>query len=354
MIITRSPLRISFAGGGTDLPGFYKPYGPGAVVSTSIDRYVYVSVNEKFDKRVSLRYRVHEHVDRVVDLKHALVREILLAYGVEDNIEIVIASEVPAQGSGLGASSALGVALCLALEHFTGRTLDKNDMRIASRSVSAHGHEKGWKVFLAETAASIEIEKVGSPIGKQDHYASALGGMNYMEFREEGATFQAFEPNAFMRELEEQSMLFYLNLEHDYKGGSFVQKILKDQNSEIEAKKAIYVLQRDNAQRLREHIDYQVIERFMDHVNENWRLKKSLHPEISNPTIDLFMERAFKAGASAGKVCGAGGGGFVYLMVQPDMQKIVRKELGDEFQELKFKFDNKGVQIIFSERSECI
>src|SRR3990167_2682378 len=128
MIITRSPLRISFAGGGTDIPAFYKSYGPGIVVSTSINKHVYVSACRKFDKKVSVRYRQHEMKEKVKDLNHVLIRNTLLHYGIEDNIELVISSDVPAKGSGLGASSAMIVALCLALEKMTG----KSDSVIAS------------------------------------------------------------------------------------------------------------------------------------------------------------------------------------------------------------------------------
>ena len=156
-------MRISFAGGGTDMPEFYENYGPGVVVSTAIDRYVYVTVNEKFDGKVSVRYSAHENADKVFELKHALIREALLHYGVREAVEVVIASEVPARGSGLGASSSMLVALCLALEKFAGKTFPMQNLA---------GSEKKQ---LAETAAKIEIEVCKSPIGKQDHFAAAFG-----------------------------------------------------------------------------------------------------------------------------------------------------------------------------------
>ncbi len=345
MIITRSPLRVSFAGGGTDIPAFYRKYGPGAVVSTAINRYVYVTVNQKFDGKVSVRYRVHEMVDTVAELKHPLIREILLDYGIKDGVEIVITSEVPARGSGLGASSALACALCLALDVYTD-----------------HKHsDMEPKHYLAERAARIEIERCGSPIGKQDHYASAVGGLNLIRFdSDDSVTVSPYPDDDFYREIEGQSMLFYLDIEHEYhaadndkSGRNFVQKILRDQVAEVDQKVNTYILQRDNAFGLWEHMEYAVPERFMDHVNENWRLKRSVHQNISNELIDSIIARAYKTGATAAKVCGAGGGGFLYLMVPPSMQDNVRKELA-ELHELHFGFDQQGAQCIFEEKKNYV
>lgn len=342
MIITRSPLRVSFAGGGTDIPAFYRKYGPGAVVSTAINRYVYVTVNQKFDGKVSVRYRVHEMVDTVADLKHPLIRECLQHYGIEKGIEIVIASEVPARGSGLGASSALAVALCAALSRFVNEPI---------------GSVEENKKLLAGRAAHIEINKCGSPIGKQDHYASALGGLNLLKFNaDDTVDVTPYPVDDFYQELQEQSMLFYLDLEHEYhaaegdkSGRNFVQKILKDQVAQVDEKVKIHQLQRDNALGLWEHMEYAVPERFIDHVNENWRLKRTVHGDISNRAIDAIVERAYAAGAVAAKVCGAGGGGFLYLVVPPSMQPDVRKALA-ELHELTFGFDQMGTQCIFEEK----
>lgn len=338
MIITRSPLRLSFSGGGTDLPAFYKKYGPGAVVSTSINRYVYVTLNHKFDGKVSVRYRNHEMVDNAWEIKHPLIRELLLHYGIKNGVEIVIASEVPARGSGLGASSALAVAMCLALEKFTGYSKVKT------------------KSELAELASLIEIENCGSPIGKQDHYASALGGFNFFQFNsDESVDVHPYKRDEFIEELESQSMLFYLDIEHAYQPGegSFVQTILKDQKSDMDEKVSTYKLQRDNALRLHEHMEYAVIERFMDHVNENWRIKKSTHKDISSTYIDEIIQKAMTVGATASKLCGAGGGGFIYFMVPPSMQSSVRSAMSG-FHELNFKFDENGAECIFEDKKEGV
>lgn len=343
MIIARSPLRVSFTGGGTDIPAFYRNYGPGIVVSTSINRYVYVTVNQKFDGKVSIRYRIHEMTDSVEEIRHPLIRECLLAYGIHKGIEIVIASEVPARGSGLGASSALACALCLALQKYTG--VDNSQIK-----------ELEWRKFLAEDAAKIEIEKVGSPIGKQDHYASAMGGLNLLRFNtDDTVDVEWYKPDELTRELEEQSMLFYLDIEHQYyvemgiPDRGFVQAILRDQKNEIPDKHKIYELQRDNALLMWENMKYAVIERFMDQVNENWRLKRTVHENISNALIDSIVHRAYAAGATAAKVCGAGGGGFLYLIVPPSMQASVRAELS-ELHELRFGFAQKGTEIIFEDK----
>mgnify|MGYP001587946127 CR=1 FL=1 len=342
MIITRSPLRISFAGGGTDIPQFYGKHDFGAVVSTSINRYVYITLNEKFDGKVSVRYRVHENVDHVSQLKHPLIKQCLLHYGIETGVEVVIISEVPARGSGLGASSALASALCLALDIYTGN----GTMAV----------EKGTKVTIlknrikvAEIASNIEIKGCGSPIGKQDHYASAVGGFNLLRFNaDESVEIKPIHiDDDFYKEIEDQSMLFYLDIEHEYSGGSFVQKILREQISTIEENIRVHILQRDNAIRMMEHMEYQVIERFMDHINENWRLKKMMHGDISNNVIDGIIQKAYSAGATCAKVCGAGGGGFLYLMVPPSMQEDVRKAMGG-LHELHFKFDKKGVECLYA------
>lgn len=334
MIISRSPLRVSFAGGGSDLPQFYTRYGPGVVVSTAIDKHVYVTLSKKFGGGVSVRYRVHETPERVKDLKHALIREALLAYGIETGIEIVISSDVPARGSGLGASSALGCALVAALDRFIG-------------SPSEYEGEDSWKHKIASIACDIEIKNVGSPIGKQDQYASAFGGVNRFDFNQDGNVIRRAFESEFIGEIERQSMLFYLKMEHDYKGGGgFVQRILHDQVNSMDKLRTTYELQRDNAIRLWEHMQYEVPERFIDHVNENWRIKRTTHPDVTNTAIDDVVQRAFKAGATAAKVCGAGGGGFVYLMVPPSMQGIVRDELHD-LTELDCNFNSKGTEIIF-------
>lgn len=344
IIIARSPLRISFAGGGTDIPGFYRKHGPGAVVSTSIDKYVYVTVKQKFNGGVSLRYNIHENKKVASELDHFLVRKALEYYGIETGVEIVIISDVPANGSGLGASSAMTCALVAALSKFSAGVDVTND-----------------KGIIANVACAIEIDMVGSPIGKQDQYASAFGGLNFFKFFNDGlVNVKSFESQDFIKELESQSMLFYLNIEHTYfnekanrtlPNTQFTPKILREQIEQIESMKSAYILQRDNAINLWEHLAYEVPERFIDHINENWRIKRGMHNEISSDAIDEIIQRAYKAGATAAKVCGAGGGGFVYLVVPPSMQDNVREEL-KELPELHFKFENKGTEIIFDSQEE--
>lgn len=338
MIITRAPLRISFAGGGTDIPQFYEQWPPGAVVSTAINKYVYVTLSEKFNKKVSVRYCIHENVDSARDLKHCLVREALLKYGILNNVEIVIISEAPARGSGLGASSSLAVALCAALECFTQKKL------ILTKNIA-------YKYYLAEMASYLEIDLVKSPIGKQDQYASAFGGLNLMRFKKAKCEVIPFELQSFIDRIESYSMLFYLDMEHEYSdSGNFMQRILKDQIHEIEKKKSTYQLHRDNALQLWESMQYGQIECFAGHVNENWRIKKTLHPNMSNSKIDDFMNRAYANGAIAAKVCGAGGGGFAYFMVPPKMQDFLRKEFCD-YEELPCSFNEKGVEIIYRDNA---
>lgn len=349
MIISRSPLRISFAGGGTDIPEFYENFGPGAVVSTTINKYVYVTLNRKFGGGVSLRYKIHENRKTVEELDHLLIKKTLLEYGINEGVELVIISDVPAAGSGLGASSAMICALVAALEKLTNGRIEK----------------LAYKEQIARIACEIEINRVGSPIGRQDQYASSYGGFNFFKFEKDGTVLcSKFESEDFIKEIESQSMLFYLNIQHTYHNErlgkdipdtAFVPKIMKEQILEIKKMQKIYNLQRDNAVNLWEHLVYEVPERFIDHVNENWRLKRSVHHEISSEYIDSIIQRAYKAGATAAKVAGAGGGGFVYLVAPRSMQDSVRKELA-EFPELLFSFEDKGTQVIFddSERKEAL
>ena len=335
MIIARSPLRISFAGGSTDIPKFYENYGYGAVVSTTINKYVYVTLAPKFDGKVSIRYRTHENTLHVEDLKHLLIKNTLLEYGVHSGIELVVISEVPARGSGLGASSALALALCIALnEYTTGTDIEPR--------------------VLAERAAKIEIEYCNSPIGKQDHYASAFGGFNFFKFEKDWVERVEFPRNDFIDEVEGQSMLFYLNIERKYSDSKrFVQDILREQVRDIELKSSAYQNQRYNAMELFSNMEYEVVERFADHVNENWRIKRRLHKDISNDLIDQYIESAYKSGATAAKVCGAGGGGFLYLMVPKDMQDTVRSVMATSgLHELKFNFSSTGTEVVFRDQKK--
>ena len=324
------------------MPEFYLNYGPGIVVSSAIDRFVYVTLNEKFDGKVSVRYSMHENVEKVFQLQHSLIREMLLHYGITNGVEIVIVSDVPARGSGLGASSTMLVALCLALECRNGK--------ISPRS--AYSFPEKFKTELAENAAKIEIEICNSPIGKQDHYSAAFGGINRIRFEQDGhIEVTPFGGSyEFVKELENQSMLFYLDMEREYKDGHLISWILKDQLAELHEKRKTHEMQRDNATELWEHMTYEVMERFMDHVNENWRLKRTVHSKITNTAIDHCVQRAYSAGATAAKVCGAGGGGFIYLVVPVPMQDSVRAALSD-LHELSFGFSPKGAEVIFSEGS---
>lgn len=328
MIITRAPLRISFSGGGTDIPAVYRIIGGGAVVSTAITRYVYVTLNEKFDRQVSVRYRIHEQVDRVRGIKHPLIRETLADYGIDDNVELVVASDVPARGSGLGASSALAVALSLACHRWTGR--DDPDPRT-----------------LAERAAMIEIERVGSPIGKQDHYAAAWGGVHLFRFAAEGVAVEPAPPSSFPAALADESLLFYLQAEHAYAGSTFVQRILRDQVDQAAQQVATHRLQRDNALAMWEEWAYESRERFADRVNENWRLKQTLHVDITSVAIEAVILRARAAGAIAAKVCGAGGGGFLYVLAPRDAHGAVRQAVA--LPELRCTFTTAGAEVVFDD-----
>ena len=300
MIITKTPLRISLLGGNTDFPKYFKRYG-GAVLTTTIDKYVYCIVKERFDKQIWINYSKKEIVNNVVDIKHGLVREAMKLTGVTEGVEITFLSDIPSQGSGLGSSSAVTVGLLNALHNYKGK------------SVTARQ--------LAEEACHIEVDILKSPIGYQDQYAVAFGGFNLIEF---GRWIDVTQ-----RELidPEEMMLFYTEMQRDSNSILSKMKLNKkilDQNKELvrQAKSfPIGVL-----------------------LNKYWDLKKKLNKYVTNPKIDQMYEQALEAGASGGKIVGAGGGGFLLLSVPTEKQAGIR-QLG--WRELKFNLSKYGSKVIF-------
>jgi D-glycero-alpha-D-manno-heptose-7-phosphate kinase len=328
MVISRTPLRVSFVGGGTDLPAFADRHG-GAVVSTTIDKYVYVLVNERFEETIRVSYTKTEIVDRPADLEHDLVREALRAAGIERNLEIVTVADVPARGTGLGSSSALSVGLLHAL--FTYRGIRKSPAE------------------LAAGACRIEIDVLGKPIGRQDQYASAFGGLQALRFEERGEVRR--EPLALPAEerdrLERNLLLFYSGRGRD------AADVLAPVGERItREREAVAVLRRmrDRAIGLAEALatggNADLVGKAL---GEDWELKRSLHPRVSNPRIDGAYKSALGAGALGGKIVGAGGGGFLLLYVPEEHQGRVRETLRD-WRELPFVFESGGSRIVFAGR----
>ena len=303
MIITRTPLRISFAGGGTDLASFYRPYDGGAVVSAAIDRFVHVIVNEKFDRSIRVAYSRTENVDRLSDLQHGLVREAMRTTGVSEALEIHTIADIPSEGTGLGSSSSLTVGLLNALYAFRGVLKDPTE--------------------LASEACRIEIDILGGALGKQDQYSAAFGGVQHFEFRPDESVRVTPLPLAppYRESLSDHLSLFYTGITRR------AEEILKDQSSRTGENKDALLRMRSLAGEARTAIvdhDWERLGRILD---EGWQLKRGLSTGISNPEIDRRFAAAKEAGAFGGKVTGAGGGGFLLLLHPPERSRQIAAAL---------------------------
>lgn len=322
MIISRSPLRVSFCGGGSDIPSFYEKYG-GCVVSCSIRKYVYVALHPSFDKKtITLKYSKTEEVTNYDEIEHKYFRIMLKDYDVK-GVEITSMADIPT-GTGLGSSSAFTVAVLKALKAYK------------KKSYSTYS--------LASEACDVEINKAGSPIGKQDQFATAFGGLNYIVFHKSGKV--TVEPLTLSEDAEEKLqnnlMLFYTGLTHD------ANKILAEQSDNLVNKEAAIEAQLKlckMANELKEHLENGDVDYLGQVLKESWEIKKTLCSNISNPTIDDIHSKAMDAGAEGGKLLGAGGGGFMVFYVKPENQEAVRKALKD-YLEVEFKIDYEGASII--------
>lgn len=307
MIITQTPLRVSFVGGGSDIPGFYRRHG-GAVLCAAIGKYVYVTVNPKFDDRVRVSYSVTEEVDHARDIKHPIVNATLRKLGVAGAVEITSIADIPSRGSGLGSSSTFTVGLLNAL----------------------HAHLQNYvsAAQLAEEACHVELDMCGEPIGKQDQYAAAFGGLRHIRFNEDDSVAVEtvrITPQAMTR-LNASLMLFYTNITRQ------ASPLLRRQSEAVEAsaaKQAALRAMAAQATTLRGALEAGDVPALGALLDEGWRLKKSLSDGVSSGPIDDWYARAWAAGATGGKLLGAGGGGFLLFYVEPDRQEAVARALGD-------------------------
>jgi D-glycero-alpha-D-manno-heptose-7-phosphate kinase len=325
MIISQTPLRISFVGGGTDLKSFYHKED-GMVISTTIDKYVYVIVKERFDDKIYINYTQREIVDQISEIKHDLVREAMKKTGVLKGVEITTLADVPSEGSGLGSSSSLTVGLLNALYTFAG-------VQVTAEHV-------------AREACEIEIDICKKPIGKQDQYIAAYGGLNKITFHPDDSVSVSRLPvyNSNLLRLGSHLLLFYTNKTRK------ADEILSKQKKRTEDKRKMLRLMRDFVPQLEDSLVDGKYDGLGKLLHENWLLKKSLVNTISNSDIDKMYEKAIDAGALGGKICGAGGGGFLLLYVKKGKQDSVRAALKD-YRELPFMLDPYGTRIIFNVRS---
>ena len=329
MIISRTPLRISFAGGGSDLAAYYR-HEPGAVVATTIDRYIYITVNRKFDGKIRASYSVTEIVDTVDEVRHDLIREALRLVDIAGGIEITSISDIPSQGTGLGSSSTYTVGLLNALYAHTGRHA---------------GAER-----LAREACRIEIERGGKPIGKQDQYIAAYGGLQFIQFNPDETTFVdpiICRPET-KRRLQERLLRLYTGLTRS------ADDVLREQRANTErdadrreALRAMTHLARE----LRAALARDDADCFGEILHEGWRLKRRLASGITTPCIDAWYDCARRHGALGGKILGAGGGGFLLLYAPPERHAAIRAALPD-LRPIPFRFEPQGSKIIYVEEEE--
>ena len=322
MIITQTPLRIGLLGGGTDLPGYYREHG-GRVLNCALDKYIYVIVKQRFDDDIYVNYSRKEIVSRVDDLEHELVRETMRMTGVTSGVEITTLADIPSAGSGLGSSSAVTVGLLHALFAYQGRQMSAEE--------------------LAERACSIEIDHCGKPIGKQDQYIAALGGIRDIRFGpgDEVIAEELKLGAADRRALQQQIMLFYTGITRS------ANTILAEQNANVATTRPQLDLLRDLAGLAAERLRGGDVDAIGPAVRESWEAKRRLASGVSNVEIDQAIGRALDAGASGVKLTGAGGGGFLLVICPVERQRTVRESLAD-MRELPVKLDPLGSRVVLN------
>lgn len=319
MIITKTPLRISFAGGGTDLQAFYGQE-PGSVTSTAIDKYVYIAVHKYFHNKILLKYSQTELVDNVDEIKNERYRECLKLLGIRGGIEITSIADIPS-GTGIGSSSSFIVGLLHALHAFKGE------------HVSAE--------TLAKEACKVEIDILKNPIGKQDAYIAAYGGLKHIEFLPDETV--KITPVLCKKEVVEKLhgnlMMFYTGIERS------TNDILEEQKARTDEKRETLRNIKKLSEEIMECLISGNLDGFASALHEGWMEKRKVTDKISNSLIDNYYEKALAAGAKGGKLMGAGGGGFILLYCDKDKQQKVRETLNN-LKELPFTLDTQGSRII--------
>jgi D-glycero-alpha-D-manno-heptose-7-phosphate kinase len=324
VIITQTPLRISLAGGGTDLRDYYD-VEDGGTLSFAIDKYIFVIVSERFDSRIYVNYTKKEIVDSVDEIQHELVREAMRKTRVKEGVEITMLADIPSEGSGLGSSSSLTVGLLNALYIFRGRQMPASQ--------------------LAREACEIEIDICGKPIGKQDQYIAAFGGIHEFTYSADGSVAPRGVPipPAARRRLGGELLTFFTDITR--KSDTILGEQKRRTTENIEYLRRI----RDGVPRVREAIESGRFETVGQVLHESWEMKKKLAGNMSNPQIDTMYARAREAGALGGKIAGAGGGGFLLLYVPQARQEAVRAALA-EYREFPWLIEDDGSKVIFNFR----
>jgi len=327
VIISQTPLRVSFAGGGSDLPAFYRTFG-GAVVSTSIDKYVYVVVKKKFDQGIRVSYSQTQEVQSLGQVEHKLVREALRHVGIDGGLEITSLADIPSCGTGLGSSSAFTVGLLHAL------------YRYGRQSVSS--------ARLGADSCLVEIDRAGECIGKQDQYASSFGGLNLIRFdRGDTVTVEpiACRPDV-IEQLERSLLVFYTGRTR------YAHTILAAQSEALAddpTKQGTMQRMVELAYRMRDELLVGNIDAVGGILHENWMLKRSIIGGISNSDVDRWYGLARQAGAIGGKLLGAGSGGFLLFFAPTSRHQQITYALQD-LRPFPVAFDPHGSRIILDHR----
>lgn len=329
MIITKAPMRISFFGGGSDFPDFYLNHG-GAVLSTSINKYVYISSNKFFDNnRIIVKYTKLEKKNCPEELKHPIFREILTSYNIK-NIEINSNAEIPA-GTGLGSSSAFTVALIKNMEEIDNNKIEKYNNR-----------------EIAEWACDVEIDKLKEPIGKQDQFACAMGGLNLISFWRDGniQVKPIIMKEEKKKELENNLLMFYTGIQRKASSVLFEQKNnIGEEEKEITLKEMVRL-----AYKATNMLENGKIDDFGYLLKETWDLKRTLAPNISNGLIDECISTGLEFGAFGAKCLGAGNGGFILFYCPLRNQKKLRIAMSNlNIEELPFMFEEEGAKLIYKD-----
>jgi len=326
MIIARSPLRITLGGGGTDLPSYYREH-EGFLIAAAIDKYVYVTVMRPFSPGIYLKYSALEHVEKVEDVRHPIIREALKLQELRTpQVEITTLADIPA-GTGLGSSGSFTTALLKAL--------------YTHRRKIVHSQE------LAELACHIEIERLREPIGKQDQFIAAFGGLTCFTFCKDQRV--QIEPlrisNGTMLDLEDNLLLFFTGFNRAAGG------ILRDQDRRSQAGDAGLLSNLHYVKSLgyqsREALESGNGARFGELLHEHWEHKKRRSASISNPQIDEWYSLAMKNGAIGGKLVGAGGGGFL-MFYAADRNRLRHALRAAGLEEVRFRFDFEGTKVVMS------
>ena len=323
MIISRTPLRVSFCGGGTDIDDFSmsEPKG-GRVVSAALSRYVYVTINRRFDDRLRASYSTMEDVDSLDKIQHDLIREALRLTGIDSGIEITTIADIPGQGTGLGSSSTVTVGLLNAMHAFQGRKVSKEQ--------------------LAKEACQIEIDTLGAPIGRQDQYAASFGGVNSIRFGENGVKVEPIEVSeGLAKKFSENFTLVFTGLTRS------ASKVLSEESDDRSDKIRRMREIRNHADEAASHIEQENLDSLGAILNKTWLSKREASSIVTNKQIDDLYERAISSGAIGAKLLGAGNGGFLLVCGNRHLRGILQRDLGESHRMFPLEIDFSGSKIIY-------